>query len=85
MDIKNESQVLTRYIAAPTKLDYMPFGSLCVVIKNDECTEREYFIQTAQNETDPVWLSAQDLLFSVYKERLQDPVFLQNLLTDFKP
>lgn len=75
-----ECPTITRYTAQPTKFDIAPFGTLCRVIKNDEATEVEYFIQSSPIQEDPCWLSAQDLLLSVYEKKLEDPVFIQGLL-----
>lgn len=74
------TQPITRYTAAPTNLDYQPFGTLCLVIKNDACTDKEYFVQTSKDEKDPKWISAQDLLIKVHSDLLHDPCFLQQLL-----
>lgn len=74
---------ITRYTAAPNKFDLQPKGTLCVVIKNDEGTAQEYYIQTG-NDEDPVWLSASQLLLDIHKNELQDPIFIQNLLHKYQ-
>lgn len=71
---------IIRYTAAPTNLDYHPYGTLCLVIKNDECTEREYFVQTSKEENDPHWMSAEELLIRVHQDLLYDPCFIDKLL-----
>lgn len=75
-----ECPKITRWTAGPTKFDIAPQGTLCKVIKNDEATEIEYFIQVSPIQEDPCWLSAQDLLFMAYKEHLEDPEFIRSLL-----
>lgn len=51
-----------------------------MVIKNDECTEREYFVQTSKDENAPVWMSSESLLIRVHSDLLHDPCFIDKLL-----
>ena len=74
------SGTLIRYTANPTKFDTHPYGTLCSVMRNDDGTEHEYFVQTSIDENDPLWMSAGELLASIYKEKLQDVTFIQELL-----
>jgi hypothetical protein len=74
---------MVRFTSAPTKFDSAPFGTLCSVFLNDDGTEQEFFVQVSADDTDPVWLSAQDLLLKVYKTKLQDPSFLTDCLKQF--
>lgn len=75
--------MLIKYISPPTKLDIAPFGAICSLFLNDDGTEVELYIQTAQDADDPCWLSAQDLMLKVYKKRLTDPFFLSECLKEY--
>lgn len=74
------SETITRYIAPPTKFEVQPRGTLCVVIKNDEGTEKELYMQTSHVVEDPVWMSAKDLLVESFGEYLTEPQFVTSLM-----
>jgi hypothetical protein len=76
----NERPTITRYTAPPTKFEVQPRGTLCVVIKNDEGTEKELYMQTSHNSEDPVWMSARELLVESFSEYLTVPQFISNLM-----
>lgn len=76
----SERLTITRYIAPPTHLEVQPYGTLCVVLKNDEGTEKELFLQTSQTISEPVWMSATELLQSCFGPYLQDPQIVVNLM-----
>ena len=71
---------MTRYIASPTNLEEAPFGALCSVFLNDEGTQHEVYVQTSRDETAPEWVSVKSLLITVYKDKLEDPLFIKELL-----
>lgn len=75
--------MLTKYISPPNKLDTAKQGTLCSLFLNDDGTEFELYIQTSQDEQDPYWLSAQELLLAVYKKKLVDPAFLTECLKEY--
>ena len=75
-----ELPIITRYIAAPTKLEVQPRGTLCVVFKNDEGTEKELYMQTSHTIEDPIWMSANELLVSCFGPYLKEPQFVANLM-----
>ena len=79
---EEKKQRITRYTAAPTKYDNSKYGTLCVVMKNDEGTEKDYYIQISPLEGDPVWVLAQDLLFDIFKKRLLEPEFIEEILLE---
>jgi hypothetical protein len=71
---------ITRYTAPPNKFEVQPRGTLCVVIKNDEGTEKELYMQTSHNSEDPIWMSARELLVESFGEYLTEPQFVHNLM-----
>jgi|HubBroStandDraft_5_1064220.scaffolds.fasta_scaffold1743701_1 hypothetical protein len=73
-------QTITRYTAAPTKYDLAPYGTLCTVYLNDEGTARQLFIQTAQDENDPIWVTVEDIVIKAYRPLFENPCFLQDCL-----
>ena len=75
---------MIRYTSAPTKFDVAPFKSLCSVLKNDEGTEHELFIQLSKDENNAHWVSATELMSHVYRDRLQDPCWIENLLGEYE-
>lgn len=74
---------MIKYVSPPTKVDIAPQGTICSLFLNDDGTEQELYIQTSLNENDPVWISAQDLLLTVYKDRLKDASFLADCLKQY--
>jgi len=76
----SEIPTITRYIAPPGKLDIQPRGTLCVVLKNDEGTGSDLYIQTSHNQDDPLWMSGNELLVSVFGIYLKEPEFIVGLM-----
>lgn len=76
----DSNKVMTRIIAPPTKLESAPYGTLCSVLKDDEGIEQEIYVQASEDENDPLWVPAKDLLVLVYEDELNDPAFLRELL-----
>ena len=74
------TESMTRYTSAPTKFDTAPYGTLCTVYQNDEGTLYDLYVQTSKEETDPLWISAQDLLLMAYKRKLVDRTFVLECL-----
>ncbi len=73
-----------RYTAPPTKYDFEPFGTLCSVLKNDDGTDTELYIQTSHNEQDPIWLSAVEVVLQRYRNELQNPCFVISCLEELQ-
>lgn len=73
-----------RYTAPPTKYDVAPLGTLCSVLKNDDGTDTELFIQTSLDENDPIWLSAAEIVLQRYRNELQNPCFVVSCLEELQ-
>ena len=72
--------MIIRYTAPPTKYDTAPYKTLCILHLNDEGTVSRLFIQTAEDETNPNWMSVEELVIQAFKPRFEDPVFLEECL-----
>lgn len=73
-----------RYTSPPTQFDIAPFGTLCSVMKNDEGTESELFIQASVDEEEPLWLSAAEIVLKRFKNDLQNPCFIISCLEELQ-
>ena len=76
----DKASPMIRYTSAPTEYDCAIFGTLCTVFLNDDGSEKELYIQTSRDETTPLWLSAKEVLLSLFKEKLKDESFVKELL-----
>lgn len=71
---------MIRYTAAPTKYDIAPYGTLCALHLNDDGTDRRLYIQVSQDESDPHWITVEELVVQAYKHLFDNPCFLQDCL-----
>lgn len=72
--------MITRYTAPPTKYDNAPYKTLCILHLNDEGTASQLFIQISEDETNPNWMSVEELVIQAFKPRFEDPQFLEECL-----
>lgn len=74
---------MIRYTSPPTKFDSAEYGTICTVMKNDEGTEQELFIQVSTVATDPHWIPVTELMLTVFKRHLADSTFIQGCLMKY--
>ena len=75
---------MIRYTSAPTKYDHAPYATLCALHLNDDGTDRRLYIQIAQDEADPHWITVEELVMQTYRPLFENPCFLQDCLQKIK-
>lgn len=76
--------MIIRYTAPPTKYDIAPYKTLCKIHLNDSGSDSQLFIQMAEDEMNPVWMSVEELVIQAFKPLFEDQAFLDDCLNNIK-
>ena len=72
--------MIIRYTAPPTKYDQAPYKTLCILQLNDEGTVSQLFIQVSEDETNPNWISVEELVVKAFKSQFDNKTFIEECL-----
>lgn len=75
---------MIRYTAPPTKYDTASYGTVCALHLNDEGTARRFYIQIAEDESNPHWIPVEELVVMAFKPLFENPCFIQDCLSKVK-
>jgi hypothetical protein len=79
-----QSEPLIRYTAAPTKYDLAPYGTRCILHLNDDGSDRRVYVQISDEESNPQWESAENLVIMAFSPLFENPCFIQECLEKIK-
>lgn len=75
---------MIRYTTGPTKYDVAPYKTVCILYLNDDGTDRKLYIQISHDESNPVWITVEELVIKAYQPYFEDPLFLDSCLDKIK-
>jgi hypothetical protein len=73
-----ELSIITRF-SNPTNLDYLPYGTIIKIPKNDE-SECQYYIQSGKESNKPKWITSAELFELIFNEFIPKDRFVSECL-----